>query len=924
MSCRLYPNELTCELKVNGEAVDHEAQDAYTFEFTNIFRKNVEVEVEKIWADSDNAAGTRPEEIEVTLYAGDKAIETVKLNAKNEWKHTFTDLPAVDENDKKIEYTVKEDKVPEGYTMTNAQSGNKVTITGNDVSIYAEKAKVDWSDYKSTFEFSHYIKFTKDEKPDENTLVHINYNSKSSEKTNGEGTQNTENKEPEKKTIEVTKNLKDTENILAKLDDLNFLSSTNYYLEAISGAVATSGEDATFAVAGSIALLFEHVTVETILGKEVTINAANNVRIEAASDVTARELIGGVSFDGSAKATVGATVGLVATNNVIKTEIGDSDKINAGNTYKQTSSEMNDSLMVSFAGTHSDKLSGAGTLALGITDDEISAIVKDNAQITSKGEAEIKAHLVNDILEIVGTLAESKEVAVGGVINYMGGTSTTKAEAGTSAHIESTEDSVKLTAKTEEDLISIIAAASAATDDMQIAAMLNVLTSNSKTYANTGASTFKAAKDVIISANTDSDVVTVDLTAGYGSKTAADGILSINVLKRKVAALVGENSTIDAGENAHILASLDENIVMVLASVAASKGLGISGLIPIIVTKNIVRTVIGNADVEDALTNTKDIKNASSEATVLANGSIYADSKIDSGTVFVQIAFAFGKDVGVGATISTVVQQNLVDTIVNNFAVLKAQATLPAITVTKAGTGADGKERKDSKTGIILYSSAKADVTMVSLSGAGGKTGAGAGTINTLVVNNTVRTHVRDNSTLESGVKLDEWAEEGSYTTETLGSGDIDVEADSYADVVDVVGGLSGAGTLAIGATIAYLGLNTEVETLTNARYMLTNGKIDVKALSLDDVFLFTVAGSGAQTAAVAGNAAVVNVDNFTKAEVRQVLQAEQEINVLGCRGCRNICSRRISRSGRGGRLHKGSRRCVRNHQRYLYNCRRR
>ena len=470
---------------------------------------------------------------------------------------------------------------------------------------------------------------------------------------------------------------------------------------------------------------------------------------------------------------------------------------------------------------------------------------------------------------------------MGGVVNYMGGTSTTKAEAGTSAHIESTEDSVKLTAKTEEDLISIIAAASAATDDMQIAAMLNVLTSNSKTYANTGASTFKAAKDVIISANTDSDVVTVDLTAGYGSKTAADGILSINVLKRKVAALVGENSTIDAGENAHILASLDENIVMVLASVAASKGLGISGLIPIIVTKNIVRTVIGNADVEDALTNTKDIKNASSEATVLANGSIYADSKIDSGTVFVQIAFAFGKDVGVGATISTVVQQNLVDTIVNNFAVLKAQATLPAITVTKAGTGADGKERKDSKTGIILYSSAKADVTMVSLSGAGGKTGAGAGTINTLVVNNTVRTHVRDNSTLESGVKLDEWSEEGSYTTETLGSGDIDVEADSYADVVDVVGGLSGAGTLAIGATIAYLGLNTRVETLTNARYMLTNGKIDVKALSLDDVFLFTVAGSGAQTAAVAGNAAVVNVDNFTKAEVRQVLQAEQEINVL-------------------------------------------
>ena len=137
MSCRLYPNELTCELKVNGEAVDYEAQDAYTFEFTNIFRKNVEVEVEKIWADSDNAAGTRPEEIEVTLYAGDKAIETVKLNAKNEWKHTFKDLPAVDENDKKIAKPVKKigENVKE-WTSTVQETTNVITKAFTD-SIYS-------------------------------------------------------------------------------------------------------------------------------------------------------------------------------------------------------------------------------------------------------------------------------------------------------------------------------------------------------------------------------------------------------------------------------------------------------------------------------------------------------------------------------------------------------------------------------------------------------------------------------------------------------------------------------------------------------------------------------------------------------------------------------------------------------------------
>ena len=533
--------------------------------------------------------------------------------------------------------------------------GNKVTISGNDVSIYAEKAKVDWSDYKSTFEFSHYIKFTKDKEKDEGALIHINYNSKSSEKkdenNSGDNNNNSNENKPENKTIEVHKNLKDTENILAKLDDLNFLSSTNYYLEAISGAIATSGDSAVFAVAGSIALLFENVKVETILGEEVTINADNNVRIEASSDVTARELVGGVSYDSSATATIGATVGVISTNNVIRTEVGDSDKIEAGGTYKQTSSEMNDSLVVTFAGTHADKVSVAGTIAIGDNDDDIYAGVKDNANITSKGETEIKAHLENNVLEIVATLAESDKVAVGGVINYMGSTSKTVAEVGTSAHIESLEDSVKLTAETDEDLISIIAAASAAMDTAQVAAVLNVLTSDSKTYANTGASEFKAAKDVIIKADTDSDIVTVDITEDNDKKVAVDGLLSVNVLNRKVAALVGENTTIDAGENAKILSSLKENVVMVLVAVAGSQMIGVSGLIPIIVTKNIVRTVIGNADVDDALTNDGDIKNASNAATVKAEGSIYADSTIDSDSVFVQVSFAFGKTVGVGATI---------------------------------------------------------------------------------------------------------------------------------------------------------------------------------------------------------------------------------------------------------------------------------
>ena len=122
-------NQLTCELTVNGTKVDFESQDAYQFKFVNEFRENITVEVEKIWVDNDNAEGKRPDSIDVTLYADGEAVETVTLSKDNEWKHVFDELPAVNDKFEEIQYTVEEDKVPDGYKSTTARSDNKFTIT---------------------------------------------------------------------------------------------------------------------------------------------------------------------------------------------------------------------------------------------------------------------------------------------------------------------------------------------------------------------------------------------------------------------------------------------------------------------------------------------------------------------------------------------------------------------------------------------------------------------------------------------------------------------------------------------------------------------------------------------------------------------------------------------------------------------------
>ena len=88
-----------------------------------------EISGQKTWTDNDNQDGIRPTEIEVELLKNNQETgNTVILNADNNWKGTFDNLP-VHENGEKITYTVKEITVS-GYAVNITQNGeNNFTIT---------------------------------------------------------------------------------------------------------------------------------------------------------------------------------------------------------------------------------------------------------------------------------------------------------------------------------------------------------------------------------------------------------------------------------------------------------------------------------------------------------------------------------------------------------------------------------------------------------------------------------------------------------------------------------------------------------------------------------------------------------------------------------------------------------------------------
>ena len=117
------------ELDSNGVAIENAGNynSNYTTKYVIIGNKTVITNkyipeviskvVKKLWEDSDNQDGTRPNKIDVTLFKKvngiKQAIDTVELNESNNWTKEWNNLPKY-ENGKEITYTVEE-TVPNGY-----------------------------------------------------------------------------------------------------------------------------------------------------------------------------------------------------------------------------------------------------------------------------------------------------------------------------------------------------------------------------------------------------------------------------------------------------------------------------------------------------------------------------------------------------------------------------------------------------------------------------------------------------------------------------------------------------------------------------------------------------------------------------------------------------------------------------------------
>lgn len=85
----------------------------------NSYSPSKEISVKKVWEDSDDRSGMRPESVTIRLLADEVLVDgkVLVLNKDNNWSGTFTGLPVMDAStDAEINYTVIEEDTASNYS----------------------------------------------------------------------------------------------------------------------------------------------------------------------------------------------------------------------------------------------------------------------------------------------------------------------------------------------------------------------------------------------------------------------------------------------------------------------------------------------------------------------------------------------------------------------------------------------------------------------------------------------------------------------------------------------------------------------------------------------------------------------------------------------------------------------------------------
>ena len=485
-----------------------------------------------------------------------------------------------------------------------------------------------------------------------------------------------------------------------------------------------------------------NVTMDILTGRRTDETVTKGMLLNAKDDANVRIIAGSLSAAPS-KFGVGLTVAAMVNEDEVTSSVGSNGTIDiTGGGYDQRATVATDIMVATVAasiasGSNQSTLTAGGAINVVAADNSAKATIGDNTQITAAEDVSIVSGADTDLILISLSFAGgNSKVAVGGTIAVVVDNADAEVIVGENAKVESTEGSVTLESNNHEQLINVLASASAAppSSSATVAGTIGVLVSatNALVQVKDGAE-IKAAKDVNILTDTSSMLVEAAAALSFGGGKAAVGAtILVNVLERNADVILGVISdehkpedvpetingvTVTAEEGNVLIQSAGEDLNVVIGLAAAgSSGNAFSGTIPVVVSNNGIHAKVGE------------------KSKVTAGDSIGVITDFDDAIYMFAggISVASGS-VGVGATIGTLVLNNDVASRVAKNAVLNAQ-------MLTGGTGmTTANNREQKRRGVMIEANAHDTIVNAGVAAGVGSTAGVAGTIMTTVVKNTVK-----------------------------------------------------------------------------------------------------------------------------------------------------------------------------------------
>jgi filamentous hemagglutinin family protein len=642
----------------------------------------------------------------------------------------------------------------------------------------------------------------------------------------------------------------------------------------VGAAAATEGAG----VAGVLGAVVSLAKTEAGIGDEAEVKSKGDIDVEAAGDITAVLVSGGVA--GGQSAGVGASIAANVLANATRAGIGDGAKVSAKNNLNVAADADEVAVTAVVAGAGGEKAGVAGAISANVIVGSTEAVVGQGAQINTDaaydGTAQnvsITAHDDSVVVGIAGGGAGGGKAGVGAALDTTVLVKTVK------AHVEDDADGLNVATINADQDVKIDASASEVIASVSmgfagggtagVGGAVSVAVSKNDVQAGIG----KSAKvdsegNVLVNAQDD---VTAVLTSGAGAGGGNTGVgasLAVATLLGTTKAYVGDNAQVNARGNRDAATVYTGDTVITLQGdspampgdllakkTEPAKGLSVTAYN----RENLVTTVVGGAGggtAGVAATVSANVIANTTEATI-GRGAKINESNATAGAE---------QQVRVKAVDETLLINTAGAGAGGGSAGVGAAANVGVVAkTTKAWIGRGALVNAKQAVELDAASSALTFSTTAGFAG-GGSAGVG-GAVGAVGVANTTLAFVEDATSAANAAKIN------------VSGGDLALNAADFATSWLVTGAGAGGGAAGVGGSLS-VGVNASTTRARIGDYAETDatGTTEVHADSTENVNTITIAGAGGGSAGVAGSIGINVVVSKTEAGIGDHAKVNQSL----------------------------------------------